>query len=287
MNGVESLEKEYFVSLNGFDDWDGTSPENKPGTNIGPWRTIDHAIQKLRTIRPTKPGFEDTTTVNVLAGTYYQASTIDLNPRDSFLNIVAYNNDEVSISGGYPLDLNWHKQGDVLSTRFVGSCAEAFHGSQRLLPARSPNTNWGWNRNVAQGPYNVINDLLVETDSCQRDSNAYSQSCPEEDKNGFVFINEISEDWKFLDQTEILIFHSWIAEYVKIANISNVNGRNEVMFQHPLKHAPIGNFAGSSGWRFLTFNNLALLDIPGEYVCLEEDGEVQFSYIAPKRDILP
>ena len=74
----------------------------------------------------------------------------------------------------------------------------------------------------------------------------------------------------------MLVFHSWIAEY---ATVSNVTG-NRVYFKEPLKHAPVGTYVPSSGWRFLIFNNVALLDVPGEYVCNDlGDGLAQFSYI--------
>ena len=52
------------------------------------------------------------------------------------------------------------------------------------------------------------------------------------------------------------------------------------MFQTPLVHAPIGNWAAAGGWRFLIFNNKAILDSPGESVCIEKQGgQVEVSYI--------
>ena len=32
----------------GSDSWDGSSPTHSPGTNIGPWETLQHAIEALR-----------------------------------------------------------------------------------------------------------------------------------------------------------------------------------------------------------------------------------------------
>ena len=52
------------------------------------------------------------------------------------------------------------------------------------------------------------------------------------------------------------------------------------MFQTPLAHAPIGNWAAAGGWRYLIFNNKAILDTPGESVCIEKQGgQVEVSYI--------
>ena len=87
----------------------------------------------------------------------------------------------------------------------------------------------------------MITDLLKTTNNCQRQSNKFKQSCPSIDKKGFILQNEISNDWKYLDQTQVLIFHSWIAEYAKIANIEDLDdGTKKVKFQSPLKHAAIG-----------------------------------------------
>ena len=63
------------------------------------------------------------------------------------------------------------------------------------------------------------------------------------------------------------------------------NGQSKVFFEEPLQHNPIGTYVPSSGWRFLIFNNFALLDMPGEDVCVDlgdRDGggvQSQFSYI--------
>ena len=52
-------------------------------------------------------------------GTYFQSERLILNSRDSYLDIVSYNNEEVSISGGIsaPTDLTWNKEGNILSTK--------------------------------------------------------------------------------------------------------------------------------------------------------------------------
>ena len=215
-------------------------------------------------------------------GVYFQTSMITLGRKDQYLKIQNYKDEEVSLSGGFPLDLVWQKQGDILSGSFYGSCSEAYYGNYRLLPARSPNIEeWGPNKNIAKGPYHTVTDLLVETDTCKRTTNAFSQTCPEEDRNGFIFNDEISEDWQYLNQTKILIFQSWIAEYAQVANISVENDRRKIMFQDRLKHAAVGDYNTAGNWRFLIYNNLAVLDMPGEYVCVEDGGLAQFSFIPP------
>ena len=57
--------------------------------------------------------------------------------------------------------------------------------------------------------------FLVENEDCQVDSGKFSQDCPEENRNGFYLQDEMSPDWEDLDQTQILIFHSWINEFTR------------------------------------------------------------------------
>ena len=125
-----------------------------------------------------------------------------------------------------------------------------------------------------------LQDLLIETEKCQKPEVQNVQTCPEFNREGFYFEDEFSADWEDLDQTRVLLFHAWIAEYANIRRIvEETDGRKRVMFQAPLEHAPIGEWAAAGGWRFLIFNNRALLDSPGESVCVEKDGEVEVSFI--------
>ena len=52
-----------------------------------------------------------------------------------------------------------------------------------------------------------------------------------------------------------------------------------------IRNLTTGKYATSGDWRYLIFNNLALLDSPGEYVCINNgDGTSDFSYIPPVGD---
>ena len=188
-------------------------------------------------------------------------SQINITSRDSYLDIVSYLDDEVSISGGYQLpESSWESDGNVKKAIFEGTCSnEAFQGKYRLIPARSPNTDWGFNMNVAKAPYHYITDLLVESSTCKRNSTKYSQNCPQENKYGMIVSDEINENWDYLDQTRVLIFHSWIAEWTEIGSVTTLdNGYKKIMFDPPLQHGTVGQYNKPSGWRFLLFN---------KYVC--------------------
>ena len=74
--------------------------------------------------------------------------------------IKAYNNEPVTISGGVPLDVpigEWVNEGQIRTASFaLEKCGEIFQGKNRLLPARSPNVDWGFNKNVASGEYHYM-----------------------------------------------------------------------------------------------------------------------------------
>ena len=82
---------------------------------------------------------------------------------------------------------------------------------------------------------------------------------------------------------EILAYHFWIAEYAKVESIQTVNGKKNVLFKEPLTHAPVGQKIKSGDLRFVVLNNLAVLDMPGEYVCVE-DAPAQPSLFIPPSD---
>jgi hypothetical protein len=94
------------------------------------------------------------------SGVYYQESTIRLTGRDSYLTIKAYNDEPVTISGGILLDNpinDWVIDGQIRTATFpLSSCGELFQGKNRLLPAKSPNVEWGSNKNIASGEYHYM-----------------------------------------------------------------------------------------------------------------------------------
>ena len=96
-------------------------------------------MEQVRLVRPHNPGVEDMTYITMREGVYYLASTVHLAQRDSHLAIRSYHGEKVDISGGFPLELNWHKQGNILTATFSGMCGDAYYGNYRLLKARSPN----------------------------------------------------------------------------------------------------------------------------------------------------
>ena len=243
-------------------------------------------MQRIRNLRNSNnpPSAENTATIHVSGDVHYLHQKLSLDARDKFLTIKNYQNEKVVISGGVPLDLEWQQNGDILTGQFQGTCGEMYYGDYRMMKARSPNIgDYGVNKHYATGPYHKVAGFLVENDDCKMETNHFSQNCPEENKNGFYLNDEMSPDWEHLDQTQVLIYHSWIAEYARVANVTTeVDGRNKVLFQEPLGHAPVGQWIKSGALRYLVVNNIAVLDMPGEYVCVQEAEDLAvISWIPP------
>ena len=71
-------ELEFFVSNNdGSDSWDGTSETNVDGSDVGPWRTLNHAIEEIRKLRPNPPSASDHITISMLPGKYFLTSEVN------------------------------------------------------------------------------------------------------------------------------------------------------------------------------------------------------------------
>ena len=255
------------------------------GSETEPWKTLSYAVQRIRNIRGSNnpPSAENTATIHISGEVHYVDQKLSLDTRDTFLTVKNYQNEKVVISGGVPLDLEWQQNGDILTGQYQGICGEMYYGDYRMMKARSPNIgDYGVNKHYGTGPYHTVAGFLVENDDCKMETNWFSQSnCPAENANGFYLNDEMSASWENLDQTQILFYHSWINEYVRVASITPEGGRNKVLFQEPLSHAPVGKWIKSGALRYLVVNNLAVLDMPGEYVCTQAGDTATVSWIPP------
>ena len=284
----------YYISNDGSDEFNGTSPEQVTNTKDGPWKTLSYAISKIRKIRKHFPSSSNHVTINMLPGTYFLNEQIKLASPDSYMTIKAYSGKgTVIISEGMELNGPWiNLEGDKKQTSFAGKCGEAFVGDSRLIPARTTNLpSTRRTLNLGSGPWNYVVDLAEPGPNCVRESKSFRQAdCPDANSHGFIFDTPYSapSSWPDLDQTKVLVMHSWIAEYATISDIVEKPNSKlwEVKLKAALKHAKIGEWAKSGGWRYVFMNNVEFLDAVGEYVCVERDDSAEFTYISPE-DMLP
>ena len=98
---------EFFVSVDGSDLWDGTSDSHVEGTNVGPWQTLNHAVDEMRKVRPSPPTPDSRAIVNFLKGTHFLTDTVELYNMDSFLTIKALNQGLNSIESQQMFELDF------------------------------------------------------------------------------------------------------------------------------------------------------------------------------------
>ena len=144
---------EYLVSLDGVDDDNNSGkyyrwrlfPQTGSGSESEPWRTLSYAVQRIRTIRNhnNPPGPENTATIHISGGIHHLPETLQLNGRDDFLTVKNYRGQKVILSGGFPLDIQWERRGDILTGSYDGDCGEMYYGDFRLkIETGQWSVNW-------------------------------------------------------------------------------------------------------------------------------------------------
>eukprot|EP00490_Sorites_sp_Unknown_P000567 CAMPEP_0114671578 /NCGR_PEP_ID=MMETSP0191-20121206/41390_1 /TAXON_ID=126664 /ORGANISM="Sorites sp." /LENGTH=518 /DNA_ID=CAMNT_0001931745 /DNA_START=49 /DNA_END=1602 /DNA_ORIENTATION=+ len=83
----------YIDPVNGNDSNDGLK-------TVSAFKSIERGIERTRIMREGK----QVCTLNLMKGVHYQATTIDITSKDSYLTIQNYNGEEAVISGGVAID---------------------------------------------------------------------------------------------------------------------------------------------------------------------------------------
>ena len=134
---VSASDAAIFVSPKGSDD--------NSGSMSSPLATLAAAVTKTRAASSPKA-------IMLRAGTYYLAGSVVLTPKDNGLNISAYNGENVTVSGGRSLTLEWNTTSHPTNGKTVfvadvskfdlpqGIQALQFDGKRATL-ARFPNAN--------------------------------------------------------------------------------------------------------------------------------------------------
>lgn len=286
---------DYYVSISNGSDTSGVGD----GTKNAPWASLHHAILEIRSLRGQNPLWANpqidppdesaSATLNILDGVYFLNSILRFDQRDSYLTLKPWNSTgTVVISGGLKLsNSSWTELADGVRQRtFKGKCGETFVSGRRLIPARSPNLgpeSSGQNGNIFAGPYHHYAEVGK--------SNPNSQF--KFDKASLLNLSNPKMDtWHDLNQTKVILFQSWFADFKNIKNGGvNDDGSNWEVNVEPLGQ-PINESETYGGKRFVLYNNLALLDSAGESVCVDlGNGEATITYIPPiingKKDFSP
>lgn len=134
------------------------SDSSGDGSIAKPFATLARAQSE---VRKTPVASRPKTTVNIRAGTYYLSSTFELSTEDSGFSAdapvtyTAYNGENVTISGGQKLDLDWQPYSGTASASITAGTAfmaklppgvpsnftTLFADNKRQIRARYPNGN--------------------------------------------------------------------------------------------------------------------------------------------------
>jgi len=110
-SGHESGPRNFFVSLQGNDEWNGTAAE--PGGPNGPKASLTAALQSVRQWRQGV-GSNAPATIWIYGGTYFLSGPVEVSPGDNDLTIAAIPGEKPVLSGGkkisgwQPTVLNGH-----------------------------------------------------------------------------------------------------------------------------------------------------------------------------------
>jgi hypothetical protein len=98
-----------YVATDGNDAWSGTLPSPNRRHTDGPFASLDHARDTLRTVAG---GDRATKMVEIRAGTYMLGATFRLTAPDSGLQVRAYRNEVVRLQGGHAVS-DWKPVADA------------------------------------------------------------------------------------------------------------------------------------------------------------------------------
>jgi parallel beta-helix repeat protein len=256
------------VATNGNNQWTGQLPAPNPAKTDGPFATLQRARDQLRVMRLAAP-LTNGASVYVRGGTYYLASTFELDVQDAGLSnapIVyqAYPNETPRLNGSRPITnfVAWRGpilQANVAAQGFTNAFRQLFFNAHRQQLARYPNyvdsdpygSGWAY----VDGPLtNMYLDL------------------PNDSSNSFKYKPGDVRFWARPQEVEVFIFprYNW---YNNIIPVSQVDTSQRVI-------TLAGNtaYAIRPGDRYFVRNAFEELDAPGEYYL---DNQFKVLYFWP------
>ena len=244
-----------FVAPNGSDAWSGKLDKPNAAKTDGPFATLARAQAAARELHRRDPQRKQPVVVLVRRGTYYLSQPLRFIPYDSNTTYEAYPGEKPVISGGVQLT-GWQRdaQGrwqlhlpDVEQGKW--SFSQLFVDGQRRYRPRLPK----------EGYYNIRASIPPA-----------AGAAPDQ----FRFAgDELRADWRNLDDVEVLCFHAWTMDRMRIKSVDPT--KHIVTFTAPT----LGNnwfFDYHRGGRFLVENVKEALDDPGEWYLDRKTGVLTY-----------
>ncbi|MGC8742694.1 MAG: right-handed parallel beta-helix repeat-containing protein [Verrucomicrobiia bacterium] len=266
-NLVAAEQLYFFVSPEGNDNWSGKIPKPNKEKNDGPFATLFAVQQRIRELKQQNNGaLPGPVTVYLRGGVYFLNQTFELDWRDSGsektpIVYAAYLDEKPIICGGFQIK-GWRQDAnrkfliadiaDVATGKIYFN--QLFINGTRRTRARSPNTGW----------------FRIAGFAKTRDS---AGKVVDRNRDGFIFKPGDIQQWKNLNDANIILFHSWenSVHPVKSVNLES----NLVEFSAPLKEWwTIGYWEKNQ--RYIVDNVFEALDEPGEWYADRKTGRIYY-----------
>ena len=295
--------QEFYVSLDGNDDWTGELPDPNTGNTDGPFATLGKARATIREIKSAGSLPYGGITVYIREGIYYRSETFTLDSQDSGTEdspIVwsAYPGETVHLMGGRFIN-NFGPVADAdISSRFYddardhilqanlfdlgitsfndftqssGPGMELFFASEPMTISRFPNDDW---LTIFSVPTTCEEPYVGDPRTIDDEGNSHGMHCgyfsyenkylPQSIKFQLPAWQDIDNIWMFG-----YWYWDWSSMYQKVENIDNEEA--EVWFSPPY------HFYGyREGQRYYFLNILEEIDRPGEWYLDTDTGMLYF-----------
>ena len=226
------------------------SNESSGRTPDKPFATLDRARDEIRSIKK-EDGDSGPVTVFLRGGTYELEKPFLLDERDSGssgspVSYTAFEGETPVICGGRKISGKWSRYNDDVWVLEIPEVKQGrwyfrqlFAGDSRLIRARTPNEG-----------FFLIGDSVSELE-----------------KNEMPFAGSDIQEWKNLNDSEVVLFHSWNESRLRIAGIDEEE--KKAVFT-----GPVGRKLnkGRRRNRYYVENTLEGIDMPGEWYLDRQAG---------------
>lgn len=244
---------EFYVAVNGNDDWSGTLAEPNNASSDGPFATVERARDAARRRKTNAP-----LTIALRNGTHFLAQTLQLAPEDSGregapVTYEAFPGEQPVVSGGRIIT-GWRKHDDRLwaadvpwGEGFGEPFTQLFVNGQRRVRARTPN----------DGSYFYSKRLKL--------TNARTPVCL-----GLTFFEGDLRAWPDLTGGgRVVLFHNWVNSCNCIREIDWERRRLDFS-------RPAGAYFLGPSIRYYVDNLREGLDVPGEWFFDASEGRLYY-----------
>ena len=252
----------YYVSPRGNDQWSGTLPEPNADSTDGPFASISHARDVIRTVRDSGQ-MPEHVTVNVREGRYRLQEPLRFGPEDSApVTYQAYPGEEPVLDGGKRID-GWSTTEVNGRRAWVTEIPEVAAGRWRFRQLFVNGRRRPRARLPKDGFYRVSKVPGMEVPAGWG-SGGYNRFRLEEGQ---------MQNWKNLADVEIVLFHFWIDERFPVVTFDE---ETEMITTARASQAPLVESHGEKMAPCWVENVFEALTEPGEWYLDRPAGKLYY-----------